>query len=79
MLGGASSGGGLGGLESLLGGAAPAADPTPQLEAPAFLQAAAAAAPAPASDPLAALGGLATGLSGSDESVLLSKLLGSKL
>jgi len=74
MLGGAS-GGGLGGLESLLGGAA--ADPTPQLEAPAFLQAA-AAAPAAASDPLAALG-LSSGLSGTDESSLLSKLLGSRL
>ena len=48
------------------------------MEAPAFLQAA-AAAPAPAADPLAALGGLAGGLYGGDESALLSKLLGSRL
>lgn len=69
----------MGGLESLLGGAAAAPDPTPQLEAPAFLQAAAVAPAAPAADPLAALGGLTAGLTGSDESALLSKLLGTKL
>jgi len=53
-----------------------AAEPVAALEAPAFLQAAAPAAPA--ADPLGSLG-LGGGLSGSDETALLSKLLGSRL
>lgn len=67
MLGGLLGGaGGLGGLEGLLGGAS---EPAPELQAPAFLQ---AAAPAPAADPLAALG---LG-GGGGEAALLQKLLG---
>jgi len=65
------------GLEALLGGAVPAAD---QFQTPSFLSAP-SAAPTVADNPLAGLlgGASAAGLGASDESSLISKLLGGAL